>query len=80
MQRLAHYWATDYDWRKVEARRNALPQFTTNIDGLDIHFIHVKSKHPNRIAADRHPRVARLDRRAAEDHRTADRTRPSGSR
>ncbi|MFL6411812.1 MAG: epoxide hydrolase N-terminal domain-containing protein, partial [Nitrososphaeraceae archaeon] len=41
MQKLARYWATDYDWRKVEARLNALPQFITKIDGLDIHFIHV---------------------------------------
>ena len=47
MQKLARYWATDYDWRKFEARLNALPQFVTNIDGLDIHFIHVRSKHPN---------------------------------
>ena len=47
MQKLAQYWATDYDWRKCEARLNALPQFTTRIDGLDIHFIHVRSKHPN---------------------------------
>jgi len=47
MQKVAHYWATDYDWRKCEARLNALPQFTTKIDGLDIHFIHVRSKHPN---------------------------------
>ena len=47
MQKLAHYWATDYDWRKLEARLNALPEFTTKIDGLDIHFIHVRSKHPN---------------------------------
>jgi len=44
-QKLARYWATDYDWRKVEARLNALPQYITEIDGLDIHFIHVKSKH-----------------------------------
>jgi pimeloyl-ACP methyl ester carboxylesterase len=49
IQKLAHYWATDYDWRKVEARLNALPMFITNIDGLDIHFIHVKSKHPNAL-------------------------------
>src|SRR5215207_8856830 len=42
---LARYWAGDYDWRKVEAKLNALPQFTTEIDGLDIHFIHVRSKH-----------------------------------
>ena len=44
MQALARYWATDYDWRKAEAKLNALPQFMTNIDGLDIHFIHVRSK------------------------------------
>ncbi|HEX7995336.1 MAG TPA: epoxide hydrolase [Streptosporangiaceae bacterium] len=44
-QALARYWATDYDWRKVEARLNALPQFVTEIDGLDIHFIHVRSPH-----------------------------------
>jgi pimeloyl-ACP methyl ester carboxylesterase len=45
IQALARYWATDYDWRKVEARLKALPQFITEIDGLDIHFIHVRSKH-----------------------------------
>src|SRR5262249_41059469 len=45
MQKLARYWATEYDWRKVEARLNALPQFITEIDGLDIHFIHVRSHH-----------------------------------
>ena len=49
IQKLARYWATDYDWRKVEARLNALPQFVTNIDGVDIHFIHVRSKHPNAL-------------------------------
>jgi pimeloyl-ACP methyl ester carboxylesterase len=49
MQQLARYWATDYDWRKIEARINALPNFITNIDGLDIHFIHVKSKEPNAL-------------------------------
>ena len=48
-QKLARYWGTDYDWRKVEARLNALPQFITNIDGLDIHFIHVRSKNPNAL-------------------------------
>ena len=47
MQKLARYWLTGYDWRKVEARLNALPQFITQIDGLDIHFIHVRSKHKN---------------------------------
>ena len=44
MQKLARYWATDYDWRKCEARLNSLPQFMTEIDGLEIHFIHVRSK------------------------------------
>ncbi|MET0622233.1 MAG: epoxide hydrolase [Pyrinomonadaceae bacterium] len=45
MQKLARYWATDYDWRKCETALNALPQFVTEIDGLDIHFIHVRSRH-----------------------------------
>src|SRR5262249_41639055 len=49
MQKLARYWATDYDWRKIEAKLNALPQFITRIDGVDIHFIHVRSKHPNAL-------------------------------
>jgi pimeloyl-ACP methyl ester carboxylesterase len=49
IQQLARYWGRDYDWRKVEARLNALPQFVTEIDGLDIHFIHVRSKHENAL-------------------------------
>jgi pimeloyl-ACP methyl ester carboxylesterase len=49
MEELARYWATDYDWRTVEAKLNALPQFVTTIDGLDIHFVHVRSKHPNAL-------------------------------
>src|SRR3712207_772041 len=49
MQELARYWATDYDWRKCEAKLSALPQFMTEIDGLDIHFIHVRSKHENAL-------------------------------
>ncbi len=49
MQSLARYWATGYDWRKVEARLNSYPQFITAIDGLDIHFIHVRSKHKNAL-------------------------------
>jgi pimeloyl-ACP methyl ester carboxylesterase len=49
MQSLARYWATEHDWRKVEAKLNALPQFITEIDGLDIHFIHVRSKHENAL-------------------------------
>ena len=48
-QALARYWATEYDWRKVEARMNAVPNFITEIDGLDIHFIHVRSKHENAL-------------------------------
>jgi pimeloyl-ACP methyl ester carboxylesterase len=48
-QALARYWATEYDWRKIEAKMNALPQFITEIDGLDIHFIHVRSKHKNAL-------------------------------
>jgi pimeloyl-ACP methyl ester carboxylesterase len=49
IQELARYWATQYDWRRCEARLNELPQFTTEIDGLDVHFIHVKSAHENAL-------------------------------
>ena len=49
MEALARYWATKYDWRKIEARMNALPQFITEIDGLDIHFIHVRSRHQDAL-------------------------------
>src|SRR5688500_12473790 len=49
IQKLARYWATEYDWRKVEGKLQALPQFITEIDGLDIHFIHVRSKHENAL-------------------------------
>ena len=49
IQKLAKHWATEYDWRKMEAQLNALPQFITEIDGLDIHFIHVRSKHENAL-------------------------------
>src|SRR5258708_33905234 len=48
-QALARYWAANYDWAKCEAKLNALPQFITEIDGLDIHFIRVRSKHPNAL-------------------------------
>jgi pimeloyl-ACP methyl ester carboxylesterase len=48
-QELARYWTTDYDWRKAEAKLNALPQFTTEIDGVDIHFIHVRSQHEDAL-------------------------------
>src|SRR3984893_6971379 len=47
MQELARYWATEYDWRRCEAKLNGLPHFITEIDGLDIHFIHVRSEHDN---------------------------------
>jgi pimeloyl-ACP methyl ester carboxylesterase len=49
LQKLVHYWATAYDWRKGEAKLNAFPQFMTRIDGADIHFIHVRSRHPNAL-------------------------------
>src|SRR2546421_3050305 len=49
IKEVARYWASDYDWRKAEARLNALPQFVTTIDGVDIHFIHVRSKHDNAL-------------------------------
>jgi pimeloyl-ACP methyl ester carboxylesterase len=49
LQALAGYWTSDYDWRKVEARLNALPQFTTDIDGVEIHFIHIRSRHENAL-------------------------------
>src|SRR5215207_10405926 len=49
MQELARYWATDYDWRTCEAELNALPQFITEIDGLDIHFIHARSQHEDAL-------------------------------
>ncbi len=49
VQQLLRYWQTDYDWRKVEARLNAVPNFITEIDGLDIHFIHARSKHENAL-------------------------------
>src|SRR5215207_1930310 len=49
IQELARYWTEEHDWRNIEAKLNALPQFTTEIDGVDIHFIHVKSKHDNAL-------------------------------
>jgi pimeloyl-ACP methyl ester carboxylesterase len=49
IQELVRYWGTDYDWRKIEAKLNALPQFMTTIDGADIHFIHARSRHPNAL-------------------------------
>src|SRR4249920_510661 len=51
MQKLARYWGNEYDWSKCEARLKAVPHFITEIDGLDIHFIHVRSKHENALPA-----------------------------
>ena len=68
----SRYWATDYDWRKVEAKLNALPMFVTEIDGLDIQFIHVRSM-PERPADDHDARLAGLDPGVAEGHRPAHR-------
>jgi len=78
MQKLARYWASDYDWRKAEARINALPNFMIEIDGLDIHFIHVRSKTRECGYRSSSRTVAGLDHRAAQDHRPAD--RPDGAR
>ena len=75
MQKLAHYWATDYDWRKTEAKLNALSAVHDEHRWVDIHFIHVRSKHAERFAGHHHARLAGLDHRAAEDHRAADRSR-----
>ena len=74
MQALARYWATEYDWRKCEAKLNAVPNFITEIDGLDIHFIHVRSKHEDALPLVVMPRMARLGHRAAEDRRPAHRS------
>ena len=49
LRELAHYWTTEYDWRKCEARLNSLPQFMIEIDGVDIHFVHVRSRHENAL-------------------------------
>ena len=72
MEALVRYWGTEYDLRRVEARLNALPQFVTEIDGLDIHFIHVRRSRA-RAAGDHHPRLARLGHRDAERRRPAHR-------
>ncbi len=66
------YWGSDYDWRKAEAELDSLPQFVTTIDGVDIHFIHVRSKEKNALPRHHHARLARLGHRADQDHRSAD--------
>jgi hypothetical protein len=70
IEALTRYWANEHDWRRVEARLNALPQFKTEIDGLEIHFIHVKSPHENALPL-HHTRLPRLGDRDAERHRPA---------
>ena len=77
MQALARYWATDYDWRKVEAKLNALPMFITNIDGLDIHFIHVRSKHENALPLIVTHGWPGSPIEQTEDHRSADQSHGS---
>ncbi len=73
LQELARYWAMEYDWRKVKgARINALPNFITEIDGLDIHFIHVRSKHENALPLIVTHGWPGLDHRTAEDRRSID--------
>ena len=76
MQKLARYWGTDYDWRKGEAKLKAVPHFVTEIDGLDIHFIHVRSKHENAL-----PMIVTHGWPGSiieqtEDHRAAHQSRP----
>ena len=72
MQKLASYWGKDYDWRKGEAKLKAVPHFTTEIDGLDIHFISCSFEREKCLADHHHTRLARIDYRAVEDYRTVD--------
>ena len=72
IQQLVRYWQAEYDWRKVEARLNNLPQFITEIDGFDIHFIHVRSRHENALPLIVTHGWPGSDHRAAEDRRSAD--------
>ena len=71
IEALARYWGNEYDFRRLEARLSGLPQFMTEIDGLDIHFIHVRIERVFCAAADHHAWLARLDRRDAERDRPA---------
>ena len=77
MQAVARYWATEYDWRKCEAKLNSVPNFITEIDGLDIHFVHVRSKHEDALPVVS-PRMARSSR-ADEDRRPAHDQPPGAS-
>ena len=69
--RSSRYWTSDYDWRKAEAKLNALPQFTTEIDGIEIHFIHVRSQHEDALPLIMTHGWPRLGRRAARNRRPA---------
>jgi hypothetical protein len=71
-QALARYWGTDYDWRKCEAKLNALPNFITEINGLDIHFIRVRSKHENALPLIVTHGWPGAISRTVQDHRPAD--------
>ena len=73
LKELVTYWRDTFDWRAAERRLNQFDQFTTNIDGLDIHFIHQRSKNPNAMPTRGHSRLAGLGRRVHEDHRSAHR-------
>ena len=72
MQDLLHYWGTEYDWSACEARLNALPNFVTEIDGLDIHFLHIRSAHEDALPLIVTHGWPGSDGRAAEDHRAVD--------
>ena len=70
LQQLVQYWGSGYDWRMLETKLNARPQFTTNIDGVDIHFIHVRSRHPNALSIIVTHGWPGIGHRAAKDHRS----------
>ena len=72
LQALCRYWLDEYDFGRVAERLNALPQFMTEIDGVDVHFIHVKSRARRGVAADHDSRLARFGDRAARHGRSAD--------
>ena len=72
LRQLVEYWRTSYDWRKHERALNEFPQFTTEIDGVPIHFIHRRLDVSRCPAARHHPRLARIDLRVSQDHRAAD--------
>jgi hypothetical protein len=71
MQDVCRYWRDGYDWRAQEARLNRFDQFITEIDGLDIHFVHQAIATSRGAAAGHHPRLARIDRRVPQGHRAA---------